>query len=117
MNPQSLTFRWSLRMLPLLVLAGAAGWFGAPPARAAADPKQWNDTVDKAIAYLRKTQNDDGSWGKAGPQQLGGTGVILTGLLQTGKVGPDDPMVEKGLKYIESLINPKAGHIAGKDPR
>jgi squalene-hopene/tetraprenyl-beta-curcumene cyclase len=104
-------------VLSLLVLAGAAGWLCAPPARAGADPKQWNDTVDKAIAYLRKTQNDDGSWGKTGPQQLGGTGVILTGLLQTGKVGPDDPMVEKGLKYIESLINPKAGHIAGKDPR
>ena len=73
--------------------------------------------MDKAIAYLRKQQNDDGSWGKAGPQQLGGTGVILTGLLQSGKVGPDDPMVEKGLKYIESLINPREKHIAGQNPR
>jgi squalene-hopene/tetraprenyl-beta-curcumene cyclase len=89
----------------------------APASRAGADPKQWNDTVDKAVAYLRQQQNDDGSWGKAGPQQLGGTGVILTGLLQSGKVGPDDPMVEKGLKYIESLINPREKHIAGRDPR
>ena len=116
MNPQSLTLRWSSRVL-LLALAAAVSWFDAPSARAGADPKQWNDAVDRAIAYLRKTQNDDGSWGKSGPQQLGGTGIILTGLLQTGKVGPDDPMIEKGLKYIETLINPKAGHIAGKDPR
>ncbi len=25
--------------------------------------------------------------------------------------------MDRALKYIESLINPKAGHIAGKDPR
>jgi squalene-hopene/tetraprenyl-beta-curcumene cyclase len=99
------------------LLAGLLALLLSAPARAGADPKQWNDAVDKAIAYLRKTQNDDGSWGKAGPGQMGGTGVILTGLLQSGKIGPDDPMIEKGLKYIESLINPKAGHIAGKDPR
>jgi squalene-hopene/tetraprenyl-beta-curcumene cyclase len=85
--------------------------------RAAADPKQWNDSVDKAIAYLRKQQNDDGSWGKSEQEKVGATGLILTGLLQSGKVGPDDPMVDKGLKYIESLINPREKHIAGQNPR
>ena len=89
----------------------------APPARGAADPKQWNDTVDKAVAYLRKSQNDDGSWGKSEQEKVGATGLILTGLLQCGKVGPDDPVAERGLKYVESLINPKAGHIAGQNPR
>lgn len=88
-----------------------------PNVRAAADPKQWNDTVDKAVAYLRKQQNDDGSWGKSEQEKLGATGLILTGLLQCGKVGPDDPMVDRGLKYVESLINPREKHIAGKDPR
>jgi squalene-hopene/tetraprenyl-beta-curcumene cyclase len=86
-------------------------------ARAGADPKQWNDMVDRAAAYLRKTQNDDGSWGRTEQEKVGTTGLILTGMLKCGKVGPDDPAVEKGLKYIESLINPKAGHIAGRNPR
>jgi len=86
-------------------------------AKAGADPKQWNDSVDKAVAYLRKQQNDDGSWGKSEQEKVGATGLILTGLLQSGKVGPDDPMVDKGLKYVESLINPREKHIAGKDPR
>jgi len=86
-------------------------------AKAGADPKQWNDTVDKAVAYLRKSQNKDGSWGKNEQAKVGTTGVVLTGLLQAGKVGPDDPMVESGLKYIESLINPKEHHIAGQNPR
>src|SRR5262249_44883606 len=57
----------------------------------------------------------DGSW--SGDKNIGVTGVALTGLLQSGKVGLKDPAVGKGLKYIETLINPKAGHIAGKDPR
>jgi squalene-hopene/tetraprenyl-beta-curcumene cyclase len=75
----------------------------------------WKPTVDKAVAYLKSTQNADGSWGQA-PQNMGKTGVIVTGLLQCG-LTPDDEVVAKGLKYIESLVNPKAGHIAGSDPK
>ncbi len=84
-------------------------------AQAGSDPKQWNDSVDRAVAYLRKTQNADGSWGAR--EQVGTTGIVLTGLLQSGKVGPDDPMLERGLKYVESLINPRERHIAGQNPR
>ena len=86
-----------------------------PAAKAGSDPRQWNDSVDRAIAYLRKTQNPDGSWGAK--EQVGTTGIVLTGLLRSGKVGPDDPMVERGLKYVESLINPRERHIAGQNPR
>jgi squalene-hopene/tetraprenyl-beta-curcumene cyclase len=91
-----------------------------PPAKAAAkkvgpDPQQWDAVVNKAIAYLRSVQNANGSWGDK--QQIGITGIVLTGLLKTGKVGRTDPMIERGLEYVVSLINPKAGHIAGQDPR
>ncbi len=79
------------------------------------DPKLWNDTVDHGIAYLKTTQADDGSWSKM--RNLGVTGVVVTGLLQTGKLSPEDPAVAKGLKFIESLVNVKAGHIAGHDPK
>src|SRR5947209_4590184 len=104
-----------------LVLAGGLGALtAAAPAAdakkaAGPDPAGWNRTVDKAVAYLRKTQAEDGSWSEK--QSPGVTGIVLTGLLRTGKVGPRDPMVERGLKYVESLINPRAGHIAGRDPR
>ncbi len=102
---------------PALLLAGfLAVTSGAEPtAKGAADPKQWDDTVDKAVAYFRKTQAADGTWG--GKQSMGVTGLALTALLKSGKVAVNDPASEKALKYIESLINPKAGHIAGKDPR
>ena len=95
--------------LSLVVIAAAVA---AGSTRAADD---WDNVVDKAIAYLKSSQNPDGSWGAA-PRNAGVTGIVLTGMLQTGKVTPDDPTVAKGLKYIESLVNPKAGHIAGKDP-
>src|SRR3954451_11034537 len=97
-----------MRRICLTVLALVAA---ANSARAADD---WDAVVDKAIAYLKNTQNADGSWG-APPRNRGVTGIVVTGLLQTGKATPDDPMVAKALKFIESLIDTKAGHIAGKD--
>jgi squalene-hopene/tetraprenyl-beta-curcumene cyclase len=78
-------------------------------------PRNWAATVDKGIAYLRRTQAADGSW--SADKSPGITGVVLTGLLSTGRVGPGDPMSERALKYIESLVNEKAGHIAGKDAK
>jgi squalene-hopene/tetraprenyl-beta-curcumene cyclase len=81
----------------------------------AVDPKQWDAVVGKAITYLKKTQDSDGSWSKT--KSPGCTGIVLTGVLQTGKLSPQDPMVENALKYIESLVNAKAGHLAGQDPK
>jgi squalene-hopene/tetraprenyl-beta-curcumene cyclase len=75
----------------------------------------WNTVITKAIAYLRSTQEPNGGWSTA--KSPGVTGIVLTGLLRTGKVSPSDPMAEKALKYIEGLVNPKAGHIAGQDPK
>jgi squalene-hopene/tetraprenyl-beta-curcumene cyclase len=99
-------------------LAGmAAALVATPsaPARVGPPARQWDDVVNKAIVYLRRTQAADGSWG--GKQNPGITGIVLTGLLRTGKVDVKDPMIQKGLVYVESLINPRAGHIAGRDPR
>lgn len=79
------------------------------------DAKRWTETVDRAVRYLQVAQAADGSWSR--DKSPGITGVVLTGLLESGRVGPDDPMVARGLKFIESMVNEKAGHIAGPDPR
>src|SRR5690349_433525 len=92
--------RWAI---PALSLAGALAVLVFLPAPAKADAGQWEKTVDRAVDYLRATQARDGSWdSKVSP---GITGIVVTGLLRTGRVSPKDPMIQKALKYIESLIN------------
>jgi squalene-hopene/tetraprenyl-beta-curcumene cyclase len=95
-----------------LAVVLALGVVIAQPALAADKEKTWNATVDKAVEYFRKTQAKDGSWGAK--QSPGVTGIVVTGLLRSGRVTAKDPMIDNALKYIESLIDPKEGHIAGK---
>ncbi len=98
------------------LLSAALAAVGAEHGKAGGpDARQWNRVVDRAVAYLRSTQAEDGSWSKA--KSPGITGVVLTGLLHSGRVGPDDPMAVRALGYLESLVNPEAGHIAGRAPR
>ncbi len=96
---------WLASLVCLLVSTSS---FAAPP------EAEWNKVVVKAIEHLTSTQNANGSWGQE-PRSRGETGIIVTGLLQSGKVTADDAVAAKGLQYIESLVNVKAGHIAGPD--
>ena len=96
-----------------LVLPAAGLAVLLAPSAAQTPNESWKATVEKATAYLKKAQNEDGSWGPA-PQNRGITGVVVTGLIRTGS-NPQDEPVAKGLKFIESLVNEKEGHIAGKE--
>src|SRR5688572_16464374 len=98
----------------MTLLACGIGLLALTPAPAAQNEKTWDEIVTGAVAYYRKTQANNGSWG---PEKYapGITGIAVTGLLRTGKVDAKDPMIDKALTYIESLIDPRAGHIAGKD--
>lgn len=94
------------------------GMVMSPLAVSSADgdqPVKWDDVVGKAASFLKTTQDDNGGWSTA--KSPGVTGVVLTGLLRSGKMGPEHPTAAKALGYIESLVNRKEGHIAGQDPR
>src|SRR5262249_25444924 len=82
------------------------------PKKIGPDPQKWERLVDKGIEYLRNAQAPDGSW--SAKQPMGVTGIALSGLLRTGKVKAEDPTAAKALAYVESLVNEKEGHIAGK---
>jgi squalene-hopene/tetraprenyl-beta-curcumene cyclase len=110
--------RWTwiavmLLAAPLFLLEVCSG--EGPAKQQGPDAAQWTRIVDKAIVYLKNNQADDGSWSRN--KNPGVTGIVVTGLLETGRVTPNDPVAERGLKYIESLVNPEAGHIAGKDAK
>ena len=95
-------------LCPLVLLTSVPA--GAP--KAGPDPKVWDATVDRAVQYLRGAQQQNGGWST--DKTPGVTGIVVTGLLRTGRVTPKDPTAERALKYIESLVDPEHKHIAGR---
>lgn len=62
---------------------------------------------EKAIAFLRKSQNENGSWGS--PRLgIGPTTVIVTGLLRSG-LKTDDEMVARGLDFLKRATREDGG--------
>jgi squalene-hopene/tetraprenyl-beta-curcumene cyclase len=88
---------------------------GTAPAQPKGDADTLKAVVEKANAFLKKSQNENGSW-SAEPQNRGVTGIVVTGLIRTGS-SVEDAHVAKGVKFIEGLVNAKSGHIAGDDAK
>ncbi|MBN2021887.1 MAG: terpene cyclase/mutase family protein [Pirellulales bacterium] len=79
---------------------GALGELG----RRVGDP-----AVDRAIRYLRATQEANGSWfGRWGVNYLYGTGEALTGLAAVG-IAADDPMMKTGANWLLACQQPCGG--------
>src|SRR6187401_3582268 len=98
-----------LRSISGWLLAGLV-MFSLSAAQAADDlAKTYEKTVSKAIQFLSSSQADDGSYSAAnGP---GITALVTTGLLRHGRA-PQDPLVAKSLKYLETFVQPDGGIYA-----
>ena len=91
-----------LLVLSLTGAANAVEQAPEPPADAAAYAR----AVDRAIAFLQKTQAPDGSYAaQAGP---GVTAVAAAALMRQGR-SPNDPLVAKSLAYLERFVQPDGG--------
>ncbi|MBL9080754.1 MAG: terpene cyclase/mutase family protein [Planctomycetales bacterium] len=65
--------------------------------------------VDRAVAYLRKSQEADGSWfGRWGVNYIYGTWQVITGLRAVG-MSPDDPMIVAGRQWLLCCQQPSGG--------
>jgi len=78
----------------------------AADASAVIDAKKVAESRQQAIAFLRTTQADDGSW--TSPTAPGVSGLITASLLKSG-VKPSDPMAEKALKHLVTFIQEDGG--------
>ena len=87
-------------LTPLLALSLIA-CLTAPAA--ALDDAHWrkaNESIEQGIAYLRTTQNDNGSWSpRVGPAV---TALAVQVMLDRPQISADDPAVAKGIDYILS---------------
>src|SRR5437868_4048724 len=95
--------------LLLIAIAGLlVGLTVAQPGqeKAGVGSKEIRPVLHKAVAYLKTTQKADGSFSpKFGP---GITGIVVAGLLRCGH-GPDEPVVAKGMKFLESKVKDDGG--------
>jgi squalene-hopene/tetraprenyl-beta-curcumene cyclase len=73
---------------------------------AAPDAKDVDATVEKAIAFLKTRQKEDGSFepARGGP---GTTALIAAALVRLGKA--NDPVVQKALAYLETQVQKDGG--------
>ena len=62
----------------------------------------------RAVDFLRPRQAADGSW-SGDRKEPGITALVVTAMLRSGRVTPDDPAVVKGLAYLERFVGPKGG--------
>ncbi|MEN6449999.1 MAG: prenyltransferase/squalene oxidase repeat-containing protein [Thermoguttaceae bacterium] len=94
--------RWFAAFVGLSAFASLAVQAAETPADATA----YAQCVNRAIAFLEKTQSPDGSYSaQAGP---GVTAVVATGLMRQGR-SPSDPLVAKSLSYLEGFVQPDGG--------
>jgi hypothetical protein len=79
----------------------------APAFAVGPNPKDVREVLDKGYAFLKERQGEDGSWSPrtAGP---GVTALVVSGLLRNG-YGDDDPVVAKGLAYLEKSVKKDGG--------
>jgi squalene-hopene/tetraprenyl-beta-curcumene cyclase len=92
-------------------LAGAFAIAGSSSVGFAADSPTSDALAAKAVAFLKPRADDKGGWSTArGP---GITGLVLTALLRSKRVTPGEPVIAKGLSYLETFISPKGGFAEG----
>src|SRR5262249_26196752 len=74
------------------------------PLRARADltPQQVSEAIDRAVAFLRRQQNNNGTWPDQTALVVGVTALCTLALLNAG-VPPEDPAIQKSLRYLRPL--------------
>jgi squalene-hopene/tetraprenyl-beta-curcumene cyclase len=87
-------------------LAGLATW-PCLAYSAADDPPDASVLAGKAVAFLKPRQGRDGSW--SGDREPGITALVVTAMLRSGRIAPEDSAITKGLSFLEKYIGPKGG--------
>ncbi len=105
-------FLFPMTLLLTVVAIARPSLAADQPAVAPIDAKTYQQTVDRAIQFLKTKQAPDGSYSAyAGP---GVTAVVTSGVLRSGR-SADDPLVAKSLKYLQGFVQPDGGIYSPKN--
>jgi hypothetical protein len=85
----------------LLAVATIVG--GGAPVRADVTAEQVREAIDRAVAYLQRQQQPDGSFRPGYEQYRGGVTALCTLALLNAGVAPDDVDVKRALDYLEKI--------------
>ncbi len=90
--------RW-MTVGPLVAMTVMMGWLTSPaPALDDAHHAKGRAAVDKAVAFLRGAQNEDGSWTpQVGPAV---TALVAAGMLRDPDIARDDPAVARAIAFV-----------------
>jgi squalene-hopene/tetraprenyl-beta-curcumene cyclase len=96
------------------LLVAAASWgvratasvqeHGTPAATAEA-------LMARGVSFLRARQDENGGWSTA-RKEPGITALVVTALLKTKLVTPSEPVITRGLGYLEQYVRPQGGFDA-----
>ena len=79
-----------------------------PPAKgASAGTASAEELLARGVAFLRPRQDARGGWSTQ--REPGITALVVTALLRSGQVSHADPVVTRGLTYLEGSIGPNGG--------
>jgi hypothetical protein len=94
-----------------LLLVGTACLAVGPPARAEIDPDRIREAIDRGVKWLKSEQLPKGNWT---PMALVGndtTSLCTLALLNAG-VPPQDPVIQKAIKYILAARHDQTYNVA-----
>jgi squalene-hopene/tetraprenyl-beta-curcumene cyclase len=66
-----------------------------------------DELIRTGVAYLRSRQEQNGGWSTA--REAGIAAIVVTALLRSKRLTPADPVITKGLAYLEGTLGPKGG--------
>jgi len=74
------------------------------------DPREVKLAIDRGIAYLKRQQLPDGSWTvEGGNERCGSTAIAVIAMRSCG-VLPNDPSIQRAMRYLRTFPANQAGH-------
>jgi squalene-hopene/tetraprenyl-beta-curcumene cyclase len=95
------------RSLLVMLLTGVLSPLVVHAALPSPEMLQWKKSVDDGVAFLKSTQNADGSWSN-NTKTIGISGICTAALLNS-EIPPSDETVQKALKFLEKYVQTDGG--------